>query len=223
MWDQQTISRQISRRSDFYNRYVQQHSQMTSWLQHIHQHHYYNVANQAASMHWTNNDENISEQQGSHTSSLVQRTSISCVSEELDETSEESDESSSDVETTSEDSEDSDSDGSSEGLELNVDAILAFRESKEVSEDDSFEKLDVSPEDFEFVELGSLKTMESKRIVFKKADFNEEEQSEMEVMKFLYGDQSSTISGLETCMNINFNHLCDLYQPILWPVLPVRL
>ncbi|XP_046388533.1 gem-associated protein 8-like [Ischnura elegans] len=44
-----------------------------------------------------------------------------------------------------------------------------------------------------------------------------------EEMRLLYGKNSAMIHGMETAMQLTFERNCDILNPVLWPVLPLKM
>ncbi|CAL1281175.1 unnamed protein product [Larinioides sclopetarius] len=121
--------------------------------------------------------------------------------------------------------EDNENDASDSELVLNVDAILAFRATKEESEkeedavsEESFEFVDtVLDENFEFVGLDDAGQMQKMFGRKSAPDASGDAEYDREARIVLFGDRADRIAGLETSLEIMFDHINDLHQPVVYP------
>lgn len=215
--------------SNFYDQYMQQHAAMTQWIQHLHQ----NMDVQDPSNSSCNYAGNQYEPYHPVDADYDRRDSYQ--PNQSSHRLRESPVSSSTVSYPEYEEQDLDSDEVSENesqceYEFNVDAILAMRAAKEemsktsTESEGSFVVIEADKEEFEYIELGSLKHLEYTRATsVGHRNMSSELNTERKIMEEIYGKKSATIAGLETALAINFERLYDKHQPPLWPVLPVRL
>ncbi|XP_055942756.1 uncharacterized protein LOC129972590 [Argiope bruennichi] len=122
--------------------------------------------------------------------------------------------------------EEHDEDDDSEGeWVFNIEPLMAFRaeNEKEVEEDTKSEAsivlIDaVLDENFEFIQLDDAGQMQKVCDRPSTIDAKDDLDYDKSTRTFLYGDRADRIAGLETSLEIMFDHISDLHEPIVYPL-----
>ncbi|XP_054163206.1 gem-associated protein 8-like [Oppia nitens] len=103
------------------------------------------------------------------------------------------------------------------------------------------EKRQLYNERVEYIDISRLESFSRRSIAPKKSNKNVKSGNKMdtnegtdcrvksdhdlkrEKMHELYGEDYNMIQGMETAIQLNFDRLCDIHQPKLWPIMPIRM
>ncbi|XP_071453998.1 gem-associated protein 8-like isoform X2 [Hetaerina americana] len=98
-------------------------------------------------------------------------------------------------------------------------------------ENESNDDINVDDELIEFFKQSLRHKMElrEKRKASEESDSNDSSSIKKpdavrsEEMRMLYGKNHAMIQGMETAMQLTFERNCDILNPVLWPVLPLKM